>query len=282
MGNDCGAFLLDNKPNDESKSDSDCNDEAYGFTGGGGKLGEDKCPVLYEYKGREFIRATVDGEKSEVEQIKSLSDLMKGNVFIEISSETHAQTNDYVQSTVRVLGCKKPLIEGKYAFRKTVDGEYSFHENHRYEVRLRSINSMLYFLGEVLRHAEINCAKDGLGRCKIPYESGANKTKPALVKVLRSSDCRPGSASSSIPLLHVYPRTRARRAIGDLEDSYAASVNHAGEWYYAVPKFEYDGNDNACDLDRSGTVFSILSQLFIRSQSKDFLKAPEASILRTQ
>ncbi|MEO1137037.1 MAG: hypothetical protein AAFW68_10595, partial [Pseudomonadota bacterium] len=63
---------------------------------------------------------------------------------------------------------------------------------------------------------------------------------------------------------------------------FAVSIEHGGERYHAVKNHFSHSNSNVCSKDRTGTVMMILSELFVRSQSEDFLKAPESNVFRTQ
>jgi len=64
---------------------------------------------------------------------------------------------------------------------------------------------------------------------------------------------------------------------GELTEKYAASTRHAGDLYFAARRFNAQ-----CKLDFASEVLTILTQLYLRSQSDEFLKAPESTILRTQ
>ena len=57
--------------------------------------------------------------------------------------------------------------------------------------------------------------------------------------------------------------------------SYAASVKHNGDTYFAVPNASDADRQGFCVPDRSATAIAILNQLLLLNQSSDFLKAPE-------
>ena len=121
-------------------------------------------------------------------------------------------------------------------------------------VRLRSFDGIIYSLGENLRGGGANfiCAPD-------------------------HEDC-----DVIVPLFQVVPDARVSLQAERL--NFAASALHAGQRYFAGETCQdRDEQGNLkCNMSRTGTVLSILSQVFILLQSSELLEAPDAAIIRSQ
>lgn len=156
------------------------------------------------------------------------------------------------------------------------------------KIEMRSVDDILNYLGEWLR----------------TYPASINRAGPDVEPgemVLKSSRCEvarkivAGESSGPIreavtPLFTVYNKDLAGELVDDLignyERDYAVEIEHAGDIYLAVPRPNYNGlygNTAAdCGTDRTSAVFALLSQLYIRSQSPAFLRAPEGGRVRVQ
>lgn len=117
------------------------------------------------------------------------------------------------------------------------------HPKRELDFDLRSFDGMVYYLGETVRY-------------------------PGLTKVKSSCDDPNGNAIFG-PIFDIRS-SRERDPI-----SYAASVKHNGDRYYAVPNASDADNIGLCVPDRSATAIAILNQLLLLNQSSEFLKAPE-------
>jgi hypothetical protein len=110
------------------------------------------------------------------------------------------------------------------------------------KVELRSFDDMIYFLGETLR--------TGTGK-SLKVKCGA---KPVSLFVLKKKDEMNGAAH------------------------YGIELQYGGSRWRALPY--PDGKTGDCDAGRTGTVLAILSQMFVLSQSKEFLEAPDILLAR--
>lgn len=100
--------------------------------------------------------------------------------------------------------------------------------------------------------------------------------------MLADSDCNAASAAQGVTkLLSVYEKRRLQRLTSNLKNEYAAITEHAGSTYAAVQRLS-ENNNAECRIDRTSTVFSLLAQLYVSSQSADFLRGPSIGRLRVQ
>jgi hypothetical protein len=110
------------------------------------------------------------------------------------------------------------------------------------KVELRSFDDMIYFLGETLRTRTGKSLKVKCG------------AKPVPLFVLKKKDEMNGAAH------------------------YGIELQYGGSRWRALPY--PDGKTGDCDAGRTGTVLAILSQMFVLSQSKEFLEAPDILLAR--
>jgi hypothetical protein len=120
-------------------------------------------------------------------------------------------------------------------------------------VRLRSFDDMIYFLGETVR--------DG---CVRQYSGSRFFTYATSRSVGQAKSCDPAHTEN------------ISRSIISVEKtlSFAGDFTIRDQNYYISPMGQVDVND------RTGTVLSLLSQLYLRTQLNEFLKAPESTTLR--
>lgn len=113
----------------------------------------------------------------------------------------------------------------------------------------------------------------------------SNLSEPEAVKIqLRSIDeaiayvgkwvSKNGQGNGSSDLFLVTPRTVPAYLAKGREDDYGAVARHADKVYYAAKAGSED--------DSTGEVLSLLAALYVRSQSKEFLEAPEVSNLKLE
>jgi len=108
-----------------------------------------------------------------------------------------------------------------------------------YRVEPRSIDSMIYYLGETLRFEQFPVKVD----CLVPTPEGRIEV-PVKAKLID------------------IPQFEAARPV-----SHAVHLNHAGNSYVALPNASQVAQYEGCLKDRSSTVVSLLSQLLIVSQN---------------
>lgn len=139
--------------------------------------------------------------------------------------------------------------------------------DQRYTLSLRSLDSMVYYVGELLRQNEL-----------APRDSGA---MVARLRVIGPGYYRP---EDRVPLFSV-------TTDADDESAYAASVSYAGKRYSAgapMDRFCYDpppGEDcrgGALRGDRSGTVLELLASVLAYNQNEAVVNAPESAIINTR
>lgn len=120
-------------------------------------------------------------------------------------------------------------------------------------VRIRSFDDMIYFLGESIRLGDEGCFRDfgNLYLFKFSERDG-----------LSDSKCEPSNEN--------------------VVRGFATSLNYSNKILFVAPGVGI-GEGKAAGRgvpDRTGTVLSLLSQLYLRAQSDEFLKAPESTTLR--
>lgn len=140
-----------------------------------------------------------------------------------------------------------------------------------YAFRLRSLDDIVYYVGELMRAGSMRAGADA------PIEA------PILV---RAAGLRGGGAG--VPLFRILPEARAR-AEAPIAPArhFAASVAYGEARYYAGPAIGRscgaaapDGpcRDDAANGDRSSSVLSLLAELLALNQSPDAIRAPNRLI----
>ncbi len=195
------------------------------------KASSPNCPVLKSRVSTEKLFST-EKANNALSQISTLKDLAGKNFHIHIYND---QNITYYQ----VMGC-----EGTTTF---VGNQTNVPKKEKKveEIRLRSLDGMVYFLGEIER-------------------SKSKKTRGNIVQTI----C-PGSETKSADLFNIHKKSAK---------NFAAHVQYNGVDYVAGDA-EAD-KDEDCDDGRTNTVLALLSQLFIIQQSDDFLKAPDQPIIQ--
>ncbi len=122
----------------------------------------------------------------------------------------------------------------------------------RQKFELRSIDAIVYYLGETLRTPQTPISVS----CHVQTASGYEKVK---VKA---------------PLLEVKTAQYAQPV------NYAVQVKHAGQTYYALPNSSQVEANGGCIRARSSTVISMLNQLLLLSQNSDAFKGPQTLTLQ--
>jgi hypothetical protein len=132
----------------------------------------------------------------------------------------------------------------------------------RYTLHLRSLDDMVYYLGELLR--------------RDPLEP--NQPPPDTF-VARLDIVAPGTRAQLSPLLRIVPATR------ETEREYTATVTYVGRRYSAgqsANRFCYDPTpqarcEGAAPGDRTATVLEFLIGILAHNQSAAAVSAPEAA-----
>ena len=140
----------------------------------------------------------------------------------------------------------------------------------RYALRLRSLDAMVYYVGELLRRNEANAAA--------PLESGVLEARLGVIA--------PGSylPDDRVPLFRVVEGS------DETEREYAATVSYSGHRYSAgapANRFCFDPSPaQACRGgargDRSGTVMELLAGVLAYNQSADAVSAPQSSVINAR
>ncbi|MCI4645998.1 MAG: hypothetical protein MRY64_14545 [Hyphomonadaceae bacterium] len=159
-----------------------------------------------------------------VESSENLQSRMK-TLESEFSGQFKLSASAGASSSLQICMPKNPAdSRGEKPHAYFTHGLYTYTD-----IRFRSFNDMIYFLGETLRGKE---------------------TFDYLFKVFE-----------------------AEKVTSDLQ--YAAGVTHAEVDYVALPSCPLEYNSEPCtEDDRTGTVLSLLSQIYLFSQSKELLAAP--------
>ncbi len=133
-----------------------------------------------------------------------------------------------------------------------------------YALQLRSLDAMIYYVGELIRRDGANPPPEGVLEARLHVAA-------------------PGSPLQTTPLFRVVP------ADATSEREYAASVTYAGRRYSAgapANAFCFDPRGpEYCQgppADRSGTVLELLTGILAYNQSAAAVRAPQSSVLQTR
>jgi len=183
------------------------------------------------------IGSAVDTNKDVMGNFEKLKKNFGGNVSIDRGA-------NHGSNALTIKACdagKTGYILGLTQEAQKVLG--ASHPKRELDFDLRSFDGMVYYLGETVR-------------------------SPGLTRVKSSCDDVNGHVIFG-PIFDIRS-SRDRDPV-----SYAASVKHNGDTYYAVPNASDADNQGFCVADRSATAIAILNQLLLLNQSSEFLKAPE-------
>lgn len=144
---------------------------------------------------------------------------------------------------------------GEYALAVRSNKDLQFtpqQQGIRHEFELRSIDSIIYFLGETLRTPQNAISVN----CDVRTPSGYQTIK------------------MKAPILKVDTPQNAQRV------NYAMRVNHAGQTYFALPNATQIESRGGCLKERSSTAIAMLTQLLLLSQDEDAFKGTQTLTLR--
>lgn len=134
----------------------------------------------------------------------------------------------------------------------------------RYALQLRSLDGMIYYVGELIRRDAAHPAPDGVLEARLRVVA-------------------PGAPMETTPLFRVVP------ANDDTELEYAATVSYGGRRYSAgAPAnafcFDPRGPEHCRGAagDRSGSVLELLGGILAYNQSEAAIRAPASSVLQTR
>lgn len=142
-------------------------------------------------------------------------------------------------------------------------------------IHFRSFDDMVYFVGETLR---LEAEKDDQGDLKSPSDYGLCVSWESI-KDEKDDDIKVCSGR----LFSVLNRNEILALGQKLVTGFGVEVNHAGRAWRALPERDnakYPVNVLEEEIDNTGLVLSILSQLYLLNQSSDFLEAPENLLLQ--
>ena len=115
---------------------------------------------------------------------------------------------------------------------------------------LRSFEDIIYYLGETLR--------EGADKPVVMTPCKSVKSVPSLF------------TSDSGDLFKIHMKSGNKK--------FAIALNHSNEIIKALPRMIVPEKDPKCEKERTSTVMSILNQLLLLNQSKEFLQSPENSL----
>lgn len=131
----------------------------------------------------------------------------------------------------------------------------------RYTLHLRSLDDVIYYVGELLRQDDLHPSPDGVLQARL-------------------SVIAPGTRDQMAPLFRIVP------ASNETERDYAASAIYAGRRYSAgAPASQFcfhPGHPEQCAGaagDRSGTVLELLIGLLAHNQSDAAVSAPSSRLI---
>ncbi|MEO0882713.1 MAG: hypothetical protein AAFY34_08245 [Pseudomonadota bacterium] len=155
-------------------------------------------------------------------------------------------------------------------------------------VHFRSFDDMVHFVGETLRLKKIDgdaVQEEEIGLCVRRFSDEDARRYERLSNTEKDRRRKPQAGLCATTLFSVgRPGFRklgntvgeVTRIGGDLIKGHGVKVSHAGHTWYALP--EVDPNQvgyGDVEKDRTGTVLTILSQIYLLSQSSEFLEAPD-------
>jgi hypothetical protein len=232
------------------------------------RKGDDECAEVANFDRLRFLQDRDVGEMGLLAQIEKLSKLDERNIELEFESKGQRIAVKLCKnSKFALLPVSKTVETGKLKQQVfSSRGQTAPKDAPIATIKIRSIASTIYYVGEWLRFHGDHASVDA------EVKSGF---------VVRPSECADDEDANR--LFSVFNREILKALVETNQDMFAARVRHAGKTYYAVRRSETSTvNSDSCNRDRSGTVMALLSQLYLRSQDDAFLKAPEASILRTK
>jgi hypothetical protein len=136
--------------------------------------------------------------------------------------------------------------------------------NTRYALQLRSLDAVIYYVGELIRRDAAHAPPEGVLEARLRVVA-------------------PGAPLETTPLFRVVP------ADDQTEREYAATVSYGGRRYSAgapANAFCFDPRGpeycRGAAADRSGTVLELLTGLLAYNQSDEAVRAPQSSVLQTR
>lgn len=134
-----------------------------------------------------------------------------------------------------------------------------------YTFRLRSLDDMVYYVGELLRVESTGAARGDVIDAQLTVGAAGLR-----------------GGGQGVPLFRVVPHGAAQH-----DRIYAAAVVYGGERYYAGPAISRSCGeaadvgpcqDNAEEGDRSSSVLSLIAEILALNQSPDAIRAPSRLI----
>ena len=167
-------------------------------------------------------------------------------------------------NAIRAPKCEIRTEDFQFLLKKFVESQS--YERPFTAVNFRSFDDMVHFVGETLRLPEQeveNGRKRGL--CIERHNNGTKK------------DSKPGKCKRT--LFNITKRRQPEIA-SEVFTGHGVKVVHAGETWYALPELNLKDVVAGRPSDRTGTVLSILSQIYLLNQSSEFLEAPDNVLIQ--
>jgi len=247
------------------------------------------CPIIERFDRLTVLSNRDKGENGLLGQIEKLRTLYGGKVHIR-----HNPISNY-GDVFEIRLCKALKVDAGYEFIRVPEGKSGLAKLADAQPAPTAQNSPTKWTGVKIQLRSIDEALYFLGEWKREFTDDANSSNPELGEaVLQSSGCilkddrgLPLMESDGHPLialttlLSIYDRDILSTIVRNAAGEFAVTVDHAGKIYFAAKK--RDGKENGdCEIDRTGTIFSLLSQIYISSQSPEFLKGPNSGRIQIQ
>lgn len=167
---------------------------------------------------------------------------------------------DIVVTDTAIKLCDR-LDTGRDFYEMVPDGEV--YRKVARDVKLRTFDDMVHFVGETLR--------------KTPDNASENQTSSHGLCLKWSKKSRGAECEQR------FFQVRKRSEITGLPESiltgFGVEVQHAGSSWRVLPQVSLK-DVGKTPTERTGTVLSILSQIYLLNQSSEFLEAPENLLLQ--
>lgn len=209
-----------------------------------------------------LLRQTVVRDKNE--NVVSIEQTVASNVDLNTSNCLSELTNikDGHGRLGRVLGCdvsdedlRELLL--KFASERTYWRPFK-------EINFRSFDDIIHFVGETLRLDEID---------KGQSSSLAQRHRWSGLCVERVDN------DLCTRTLFKVDRRGLQDNANQIFKGHGVKVQHAGYTWHVLPELDPD-NVSIGPADRTGTVLTILSQIYLLNQSSEFLEAPDNVLIR--
>lgn len=191
--------------------------------------------ALSEFEHRQLVNVEAP-QRAECHRSDPVTISLANTALITSMSQAAAQS----EANIEVTGNQVVLVQCEEARAEAIVLQYQHGAGSRsFLLELRSLDAMVYAMGELARFENGNVNLVGAPQCHRPSAAGA--ACPTLAPLFRVVE-------------------------GDVpeDQDYAAIINHAGRRYLAGPRVA-DGHDH--NGDRTATTLTLLTQLFAINHS---------------